>query len=373
MKQLNFVGDRTFEWFDVPEPIVTSPDQVIARPIVMGRCDADFTMLMPGLSAAISAGPHQQFLDPMVTRMLGAQPNTPPIPVGHESVCEIVDTGADVKQFVIGDRVIVPWAVSCGHCGNCSRKLTSHCENAGDTYLAGYGFGNALGPWGGMVSDYVHVPFADRMLTRLPTTADARRYASASDNLADAWRTVGPALAQNPDQGVCVVGGGAKSIGLYVAGIAVALGSPNVTYLDSDRKRLDIAEKYGAKAVKTPKSLNAYLPGERELGDFTIGVEASAKVSGFNFLFDHINVGGTVHGIAFYFFNEETINYFTMYGKSLTLKLAISHPAADMADVVDFLTKTDFDPTLAQTNVHHFSEADRVYGKAGTKLVILRD
>ena len=373
MRQLNYIGNRKFEWFDVPEPTIASPDQVIGKPIVMGRCDADVTAFLPGIASALAPANHQRLVDPMVHRVLGEHPYQPPFPIGHESVCEIVAIGSNVSLFRVGDRVILPWAVSCGRCVNCQRKLTSNCQNAGGTVFSGWGFGEALGSWGGMVSDYILIPFADQMLMKIPSNIDPRIFASASDNLADAWRIVAPALQRDSQQGVCVLGGGAKSIGIYAAALAVALGSPNVVYLDFDQERLDIASAYGARAIKVTKKLDPLEIDSTDLGEFSIGVEASSNVAGFDFLFDQIACGGTVFGVGFYFFLEQSINYFTMYAKSLTLKIGVSHPTADLAEIVSFVLKSNFDPRLVQTHVFSYSEADKVYGKSSTKLVLIND
>lgn len=77
------------------------------------------------------------------------------------------------------------------------------------------------------------VPQADAMLVALPDGMDPVTVASASDNIPDAWRAVGPQLTIDPGADVLVVGGNPPSIGLYAAGIAVALGS-TVTYFDND-------------------------------------------------------------------------------------------------------------------------------------------
>ena len=85
MKQLNYVGNRKFEWFDVPEPKIESPDQIIGKPIVMGRCDGDVTASLPGIAGVLASGNHQKMVDPMVHRTLGDNPYEPPFPIGHES------------------------------------------------------------------------------------------------------------------------------------------------------------------------------------------------------------------------------------------------------------------------------------------------
>ena len=101
-----------------------------------------------------------------------------------------------------GDVVVVPWAVSCGTCDECLLGLTAKCstmraQSPGGT-LAAFGFGPACGPWGGMVADSLRVPFADHSLVKVPDGVDPLRVAAASDNLADAWRSVVPPLRLRP-------------------------------------------------------------------------------------------------------------------------------------------------------------------------------
>ena len=69
-----------------------------------------------------------------------------------------------------------------------------------------------------MVADALRVPFADHMLVPVPAGVPPLRVAAASDNLADAWRSVVTPLRERPGGSVLVLGGGAKSIGLYAAG-----------------------------------------------------------------------------------------------------------------------------------------------------------
>ncbi|WP_319019077.1 alcohol dehydrogenase catalytic domain-containing protein [Microbispora sitophila] len=179
--------------------------------------------------------------------MCGKVPFRGPFPIGHECVAEVVAVGSGVRRIRVGQDVIVPWAVSCGACPRCLAGLTSKCAAAGGT-LAAYGFGPASGPWGGMVADRIRVPHADHMLVPVPDGVPPIRVAAAGDNLADAWRTVVPPLARREGGTVLVLGGGAKSIGLYAAGLAAAHGAATVHYLDDDPQRRQIAESLGAEA-----------------------------------------------------------------------------------------------------------------------------
>ena len=76
--------------------------------------------------------------------IFGATPYPLPIHLGHECVAEVVE---GPEGFDAGDRVIVPFQVSCSTCARCRRGLTGYCETAGP--LSMYGFGADAGEWGG--------------------------------------------------------------------------------------------------------------------------------------------------------------------------------------------------------------------------------
>src|SRR6478735_1046358 len=112
----------------------------------------------------------------------------PPFPLGHECVAEVVEVGDAVSAVAPGDRVSVPFQISCGSCGACLRGRSANCTEV--DFMATYGFGPAVARWGGFLSDLVAVPFADHMLVPLPAGLEAAAVASASDNISDAWRAV---------------------------------------------------------------------------------------------------------------------------------------------------------------------------------------
>jgi hypothetical protein len=80
---------------------------------------------------------------------------------------------------------------------------------------------------------------------------DPLKLASGKDNMPNAWRAVGPPLAQYPGAAVLVVGGAARRIGLYAVGMAVALGASRVDYADHHAERSSIAERLGARVIES--------------------------------------------------------------------------------------------------------------------------
>lgn len=220
MRQLTLTGPRTLEWATVPEPDLQDDGQALVRPLAVATCDLD---------------------QPMV---LGRAPFPAPIALGHECVAEVLAVGRSVRSVRVGDRVVVPFQISCGTCTPCHRELTGDCDSV--PRLSMYGFGAFGGAgWGGFLSDLVRVPFADAMLVPVPPDVPGEHVASAADNIADAWRLVAPHLARWHGEDVLVVGG-AGSIGLYAVDLARALGAGRVVYLDTDPGRLATAADLGA-------------------------------------------------------------------------------------------------------------------------------
>jgi threonine dehydrogenase-like Zn-dependent dehydrogenase len=238
MRQLTFEAVGHYSWREAPDPEIAAPGQALVRPVAVACCDLD-------------VGVSQGWL-----------PVPPGHAVGHEGIAEVVAVGDGVRSVQVGERVVVPFQISCGTCRECQRGVTGSCASV--PLMATYGMASISGlDGGGFMADLVLVPYADAMLIPVPETVDPVALASLSDNIPDAWRAVGPyaaelAALEPADRRVLVVG--RLSIGLYAAALAVALGA-HVDYVDTDQQRLAAAEKLGATPhdrVKPEKSWDPY-------------------------------------------------------------------------------------------------------------------
>lgn len=373
MRELTYLGPRRVEWRSVPEPRLGGPREALVRPVIAARCDGDNLPIFNRVTTAIRAGVALHYLDPLTTDLLGPYPFQGPFAIGHECIASVVARGDEVRSVRPGDLVIVPWAVSCGGCERCNHGLTSRCLNGGSSFLSAYGFGPAMGPWGGAVCDLLRVPFADGMLVPVPAGVEPLRLASASDNLTDAWRSVAPQLAEHAGAPVIVTGGGARSIGLYAVGLALALGSSRVTYVDYHPERLAIAERLGAGVIEARRGSRWFeRNAPRAHGDYPIAVEASSTVAGLRYVLRSLCPGGTCTAVGYYFAHSSGLPLLHMYANSTTLKTGISHVRAFLPAVVDFIASGKFDPLAVATLVADWEDAPAAFTTRATKVIVRR-
>jgi alcohol dehydrogenase len=271
--------------------------------------------------------------------------------------------------------VVVPWAVSCGTCYECRLGLTAKCatmraESPGRT-LAAFGFGPASGAWGGMVADSLRIPFADHLLVRVPDGVEPLRVAAASDNLADAWRSVVPLLRQRPGGSVLVIGGGGQSIGLYAAGLAARHGAAAVDYVDDRDERLEVADALGATVHRVDtnrrKSLLPAIPGR-----YDVVVEASSKEQGLRDAVRALRPGGICTGTGYYLAPLTKVPVMDMYATSATLRVGVSHVRPVLPELLDFVASSGFPAERVTSLLADWEDAPEAYTARTTKLVLHR-
>ena len=335
MRSLVLEDTRRVAWQEVPEPQRRHEREAIVRPLAVAACDLDQPTIF------------------------GQTPFQFPIHLGHECVAEVVE---GPEGLALGDRVVVPFQISCGTCERCRRGQTGNCATVPP--LSMYGFGALGGEWGGMLSDLVPVPYADAMLVPLPEGVDPAVVASAADNMADGWRTVAPALAELPAADVLVVsGGGARSIPLYAVDAAVALGAASVTYVDTDAGRLRVAQQLGAQVVE----------GEPEpsLGAFPVTVDGTATPDGLVATLRLTDWGGRCTSIG-QLEPEAPLPLFELYTRGVHLHIgrAMARPA--IPAILDLVAAGRLRPQLVTSATVAWDDAPEALLEPATKLVLSR-
>jgi alcohol dehydrogenase len=211
------------------------------------------------------------------------------------------------------------------------------------------------------------------MLVQVPDGVDPLDLASASDNLCDAFRAVGPQLRAAPGAPVLIVGGAAKSIGLYAASIAVALGASRVDYVDRSPARLKLAQALGAQPVALTASSAWFQRGQPPYpGGYPIAVEASSAVAGLRFALGALSPGGHCTGVGFYLRKGTPLPLWRMYFKSGTLHVGVSHPRAALPDVLALVASGAIRPGRVTTLLADWKDAAQAFLEPSTKVVVHR-
>ncbi|MEV7374029.1 zinc-dependent alcohol dehydrogenase [Streptomyces sp. NPDC090301] len=227
MRALTWHGQRDVRVDTVPDPVIVDPTDVIVRVTSTGICGSDLHLYE-------LFGP---FLDSGDI-------------LGHEAMGIVEEVGPDVRTLVPGDRVVVPFNISCGTCWMCGQGLQSQCET---TQVTEYGMGASLfgytklyGQVPGGQAEFLRVPFGDTLPVKVPDDAPDQRYLYLSDVLPTAWQAV--AYAGVPPGGsVTVLGLG--PIGDMAARVALHQGAGEVLGVDLVPERLSRAQERGVRTL----------------------------------------------------------------------------------------------------------------------------
>ena len=344
MRALMFRGPMAIAWEEVETPQLMEPRDALVRPIAVARCD----------------------LDPAIA--LGLYPMPAPFVMGHEMVGEVVAVGEAISNVRLGDKVIVPFQLSCMTCAPCLRGHTNACVNV----PSGTAFG--LGPHGGIdlggaLAELVRVPWADVMLIPLCEGMDPVAAAGIPDNVSDGYRCVAAPLAERPGAPVLVVGGLAPSVGLYAVMAALALGAERVVYVDDDAARLELAAAAGAEVVNAKDQWDSLKLAER----FPIVVDANVLDPGRNFALRSVEPCGVCTSVSGGASSRSNLPLQSMYLKGVRYEIGRVHACATARPVLDLVSSGALDPARIINKVVPFSEAVEGMILPVTKVVFVND
>ena len=177
--------------------------------------------------------------------------------LGHEVVGVVVEVGKDVRNLHVGQRVVVPFPISCGHCWYCQQGLWSLCDNSNpNAWMAEkmwgyspagiYGYSHLLGGYAGGQAEYLRVPFADVGPMVLPDTLSSEAAVMLADVFPTGYMAAEFANIQGGDV-VAVFGCG--PVGQFAIRSALMLGAERVIAIDRFPERLRMAREGGAEVV----------------------------------------------------------------------------------------------------------------------------
>lgn len=173
--------------------------------------------------------------------------------LGHESMGEVVEVGNEVKKLRKGDRVVVPFTISCGQCFFCQKELWSLCDNTNPNAamaekLYGYspsglfGYSHMLGGYPGGQAEYLRVPFADVGPLKIPDGIPDEKVVFLSDIFPTGYMA---AENCNIEKGDTVAVWGCGPVGQFAIKSAYMLGAERVIAIDRVPERLQMARELG--------------------------------------------------------------------------------------------------------------------------------
>jgi threonine dehydrogenase-like Zn-dependent dehydrogenase len=341
MRQLTYVEAGLVQWRELPDPVLDDPKAALVRPLAVARCDLDLPMAAAGLFPG-------------------------PFGVGHEIVGEVVEIGPRVSDVLVGQRVLVPFQVSCGACAACGDGRYGACHRYRAPVGGAFGFGRAGGDHGGGVSELLLVPAADHLLIAAPEGFAPEVLCTLVDNVVDGYRTVAGQLAASPGAEVLVVGGAAPSVGLYAVGAAVALGSRRVRYIDRDPGGCEAAARLGAHATLHDG------PWPRSFERAAITVENTMEPEGLACALRSTDDYGFCTSVAIHFAPMTPVPLLHMYTKGITLHVSRADSRRLLPEVLGLVASGQLDPGMVPTRVVGWEDAAEAWLEPATKLVVSR-
>jgi threonine dehydrogenase-like Zn-dependent dehydrogenase len=227
MRALTWQGNEHVEVTDVPDPKIQEPNDIVIRVTSTAICGSDLHLY----------GVLGPFLKPGDV-------------LGHETMGIVEEVGDGITHLRSGDRVVIPFNISCGHCWMCDRGLFAQCETtqvrAEGKGAALFGYTSLYGSVPGGQAEFLRVPQAQFGPIKVPEGVPDEQYLYLSDILPTAYQAV--AYADVPEGGTLAVLG-LGPVGQMAVRIARQLGVPRVIGVDPVPERRTAAARFGVEIL----------------------------------------------------------------------------------------------------------------------------
>ncbi|MCE8026780.1 MULTISPECIES: zinc-dependent alcohol dehydrogenase [Halomonadaceae] len=234
MKALCWHGKNDIRYETVPDPQIEHPRDAIINVSSCAICGSDLHLF-------------HHFIPAMESGDV----------VGHEFMGEVMEVGSETRELKVGDRVVVPFTITCGECEQCRRGNFSLCERSnrnkaladkvfGHAGAGLFGYSHLTGGYAGGQAEYVRVPFADTTHVKVPDNLSDEQVLFLGDIFPTGWQAAVQCDIE-PTDTVAIWGAG--PVGQFCVRSAVLLGAEQVVVIDNVPERLAMAEAGGAIAI----------------------------------------------------------------------------------------------------------------------------
>jgi threonine dehydrogenase-like Zn-dependent dehydrogenase len=238
MKALCWHGKSDIRCDTVPDPKIEAPRDAIIKVTACAICGSDL-----------------HFFNGVIPEMKSGDV------VGHETMGEVVEVGPENNTLKVGDRVVVPFTISCGECFFCQRGFFSACERSnpdmakaeklwGHSPAGLFGYSHLLGGYSGGQAEYLRVPYADVGPIKVPDQLSDEQVLFLSDIFPTGYMA---AEFCNIKGGETIAVWGCGPVGQFAIRSAFLLGAERVIAVDTVPARLALAESVGAEVLDFKK------------------------------------------------------------------------------------------------------------------------
>jgi len=370
MKALCWFGKNDVRIAEVPEPRILAPQDAIVKITSTAICGSDLHL-------------YNGFIPTMQEGDI----------LGHEFMGEVVEVGAEVRKLKVGDRVVVPFTISCGHCFFCERTLWSLCDNSnpnaqiaeafyGFSPAGLYGYSHMMGGYAGGQAEYARVPFADVGPIPIPEGLADEQVLFLSDIFPTGYMA---AENGNIQPGDTVAVWGCGPVGQFAIRSAYLLGAERVIAIDRFPERLRMAESGRAtvlnyEQVSVGEALKELTGGRGpDVCIDAVGMEAHG--TSVDAIYDkakqvarlatdrphvlreaiqYCRKGGTVSIPGVYGGLLDKVPFGAAFNKGLTLKMGQTHVQRYLRPLLDLIEQGRIDPSFIVS--HHLPLEDAPEG-----------
>jgi threonine dehydrogenase-like Zn-dependent dehydrogenase len=378
MKATCWHGTKNVQVDKVPDPKLINPRDAIIRITSTAVCGSDLHL-------------YNGFIPSMKRGDI----------LGHEFMGEVIEKGSGVTNLNVGDRVVVPFPIACGHCEQCQREMFSLCENSNPNAwmaekLYGYspcgifGYSHMMGGYAGGQAEFARVPFADIGPMKVPEGLSDEQVLFLSDILPTGYMAA-EACGIQPGDIVAVWGCG--PVGQFAIASAYMLGAEKVIAIDRFPYRLRIAHDRAKAEVINYEEVDVYealreMTGGRGPDHCIDAVGMEGHSPGPMYAYDKVKTalmmetdrpvalrqailscrsGGTISVAGVYGGFIDKFPMGAIVNRSLTIKSGQTHVHRYMRPLLERIQKGDIDPTFVITHRLSLDDAPEAYATFNAK------